>query len=46
MSPAADPEPTSTSPVPFGANAIFPLAASVIVIFPEFVPSLVSKIKS
>ena len=33
-------------PVPFGVAVIFPFAPSVIVIVPEFVPELVSKIKS
>ena len=38
--------PISTRPVPFGVAVIFPLAPSVIVILPEFVPEFVSKIKS
>ena len=41
--------PASTAlatPVPLGAIVISPLAASVIVIVPELVPELVSKIKS
>ena len=37
--------PISTYPVPFGVAVIFPFAPSVIVIFPEFVPEFVSKIK-
>ena len=46
ISPFADPEPTTTSPVPLGFKVIFPLAASVIVIADELVPALVSRVKS
>ena len=38
--------PTTTSPVPLGVAVIAPLAPSVIVIVPEFVPPFVSKVKS
>ena len=38
--------PISTTPVPFGVAVIDPFAPSVIVIVPELVPELVSKIKS
>ena len=38
--------PTTTSPVPFGVAVIAPLAPSVIVMLPEFVPPFVSKTKS
>ena len=43
MSPAST---ALATPVPLGAIVISPLAASVIVIVPELVPELVSKIKS
>ena len=42
----AVPDPTTTSPVPFGVKAMFPLAASVIVIIDESVPLFVLKTKS
>ena len=35
----------TTSPVPFGVKVILPFEPSVIVIFPEFVPEFVSKIR-
>ena len=38
--------PIITSPVPFGARVISPLAASVIIIVPDAVPLLVLSIKS
>ena len=44
--PDADPLPITTSPVPLFVKEIFPLAASVIVIDEESVPSFVFKIKS
>ena len=44
--PEADPLPITISPVPFGMNEIFPLAASVIEMVDEFVPLFVAKIKS
>ena len=36
----------TTSPVPFGVKVMFPLEPSVMVMLPEFVPELVSNIKS
>ena len=44
--PLADPLPTTTSPLPFVFNAMFPFAASVIVMLEEFVPAFVSRTKS
>ena len=44
--PVAEPLPTTISPVPFGMNEMFPLAASVMLMVDEFVPLFVSKIKS
>ena len=38
--------PITTLPVPLGATVIVPLAASAIVILPEFVPAFVFSIKS
>ena len=43
---ASAPSTALATPVPLGAIVISPLAASVIVIVPELVPELVSKIKS
>ena len=44
--PEAAPLPTDISPVPLGVKEIFPFTPSVIVIRPEFVPLLVSNVKS